>query len=126
MSPVKEMFGKNIVLHIVLLLFLEFFNALQCGFTGIILGHKMNGAKVGLSVVFGLVAYSATQLVTVASVLIAAIFNGDIWQVFASSDMISSNTANIILYIALGIYTALIVVGFFLNSSLLKKGVNVD
>lgn len=126
LAPVKAMFGDNIIVYLIILLFLEFFNALQCGFTGIILGHKMNSAKVGLSVIFGLVVYSATQTLVLVSVLVAAIFNRDIWQIFTSADMISPDTAKIILYIALGVYTALIAAGYFLNTKLLKQGVNVD
>ena len=126
MAPVKEMFGEYIIAQLLIILFLEFFNALQCGFTGIILGHKMNSAKVGLSVIFGLMVYGATQTIAVVSVLIAAIFNSDVWKVFTSSDMISSDTASIILYIALAVYAALAVAGYILNTKLLKSGVNVD
>ena len=126
LAPVTAMFGDNFIVHMVILLFLEFFNALQCGFTGIILGHKMNSAKVGLSVILGLVVYSVSQTFVLVAVLIAAIFNGDIWQIFTSSDMISSDTANLIMIVALIAYTALIVVGYFINTKLLKNGVNVD
>ena len=33
----------------IMLIFLELFNAIQCGFLGIILGHKRNNGKIGFS-----------------------------------------------------------------------------
>ena len=39
----------------IVLIFLELFNAIQCGFLGIILGYKKNNGKIGFSVLFGFI-----------------------------------------------------------------------
>ena len=39
----------------IIVVFLEVFNAIQCGYYGIILGHKKNNGKVGFSVLFGFI-----------------------------------------------------------------------
>lgn len=127
LSPVIDLFGDKIIVLVVIILFLELFNILQCGFTGIILGHKMSNGKTGFSVLFGFVIYCASQTFAVLSVLAAAVFNEDLMKVFTTGDaVISVDTANLVLCLAIGIYTALIIAGFILNTKLLKQGVNVD
>ena len=64
--PVVEMIDSTMfifVLMFVFILFLEIFNLLQIGFTGIILGHKMNNNKVLYSVIYGFVSYSVIQVI---------------------------------------------------------------
>ncbi len=127
LSPIIDMFGNKIIVLLIVILFLEFFNILQCGFTGIILGHKMNSAKTGFSVLLGFMIYCASQTITVLTVLAVAIFNEDLMKIFTTGNaIISGDTANLVLYLATGVYTALIIAGFILNTKLLKQGVNVD
>ncbi len=126
LSPVINMFGNKIIILLVLILFLELFNLLQCGFTGIVLGHKMNNAKNGLSVLFGFMVYCVSQTVVLLTILAVALFNEDLMKIFTSSDMLNSETANLVLYLAISIYSVLIILGFLLNMKLLKQGVNVD
>ena len=49
------------IISLISIIFLEIFNAIQCGFFGIIMGYKKNSNKVGYSVLFGFIAYLLSQ-----------------------------------------------------------------
>ena len=51
-------------------IFLEVFNAIQCGFLGIILGYKKNNNMVGFSILFGFLAYLLSQSMVLLLVFI--------------------------------------------------------
>ena len=44
------------IVSVITIIFFEVFNAIQCGFFGIILGYKRNNKKIGWSVLFGFIA----------------------------------------------------------------------
>ena len=50
------------IISIILLLFLEILNGIQSGFFGMIIGHKFNNNKTGLSVLFGFITYMCSQI----------------------------------------------------------------
>ena len=106
--------------------FLEILNTLQCGFTGIILGHRMNSGKIGFTVLFGLVIYMATSIVVVAVLAVAGIFSPDIMNVIVTADALSVDTVKTVLWLSIGVYSALAVVFCIMNAKLLERGVNVD
>lgn len=111
---------------LLLVLFLEVLNMLQCGFTGTIIGHRMRGGKVGFSVLFGCVAYSASQLFVVIAMFIFALFDKDYMQLFFTDGAVSTDVINAAVYFAVGAYVLLAVAVWAVNTALLKKGVNVD
>jgi len=125
---ITDMFGNVtfIIIGILIVLFLEFANILQCGFTGIILGHKMNQNKVGYSVLFGFVVYMVSQIFVLICLFITALFNKEIMNLFFTNEVISFDSLKMILYIALIIYLIVVVIIYFVNIKLFKKGVNVD
>lgn len=128
-TPLKEAFGTSFSLFVVmvfLILFLEFLNALQCGFSGIILGHKMNSGKVGFSVLFGFVTYIASQLIVLLIVFVVALFNKDFMNLFITADTISMSAIKTAVVSASFAYASVIILNYFVNLKLLKKGVNVD
>ena len=61
---------------------------LQSGYTGIILGHRMNNNKVGLSVVFGLITYTISQVFVLITLFITSLFNKDLMNLFITTNEI--------------------------------------
>ncbi len=130
LTPLAELYDSSILgflIAILLVLFIEFLNILQCGFTGIILGHRMNNAKVGFSVVFGFVAFSISQMAVIGITFIAAIFNEDFMNLFKTAEAnISIDTLKLAMVLAIVSYTLVSVLLCLVNIKLFKKGVNVD
>lgn len=127
--PVANAYGNTIIkilLAFLFILFLEFANTIQSGYTGMILGHKMYSAKVGLSVLFGFVTYLIQQLIAVLILFVVALFNKDIMNLFYTTKVIDVDIVKMIIYLAIAIYTVIFVIGYFVNFRLFKKGVNVD
>lgn len=118
----------GLVVVLFILLFLEFLNLLQSGYTGIILGHKFNSGKIGFSVLFGFITYIVTQLLVLLIVYILGLFNGNIMNLFLTTnlDVINISVIKTIVLFAILIYLLLFVVVYIVNFKLFKKGVNVD
>ena len=129
LMPLVDIYNStvlNILLSILFVFFLEIFNALQAGYTGIILGHMMNNCKLGFSVLYGFIFYGITQIFAVLSLLIIGIFNKDIMNLFFTTTIIDVNLIKDIIYLAIIIYSIIIVINYFINVKLFSKGVNVD
>lgn len=107
-------------------IFLEIANILQCGFTGIIIGHRQNTAKTGFSVLFGFIAYMITQTVGVVAILVAAIFNDALLNIVKTASAPTPQAIKLLIYLSIITYSALLIIGYIVNVKLLKKGVNVD
>lgn len=117
---------SGIIIVLALVLFSQYSCLLQNGFTGIILGHKMQGGKIGFSFLFGFIVYSISQTLGVLAIFIIGLFNKDIMEMFTSNN-ISSIYGLKTIFIVICIYYALVVaVNFIINVKLLKKGVNVE
>ena len=118
----------GLVVVLFILLFLEFLNLLQSGYTGIILGHKFNSGKIGFSVLFGFITYIVTQLLVLLIVYILGLFNGNIMNLFLTTnlDVINISVIKTIVLFAILIYLLLFVVVYIVNFKLFKKGVNVE
>ena len=127
--PLANVYGSTmigLILQFLFIFFLELANALQAGYMGIILGHKMNNKKVGYSVLFGFLAYMATQVFVLLLTFIEAIFNEDLMNLFYTMEMINIDTIKLVIYLAFVIYSLTLVIGYMINLKLFKKGVNVD
>ena len=127
--PVASAYGSTIIKILssfLFVFFLEFANALQSGCTGIILGHRRNNMKVGLSVLIGFIVYIINQLVAILMLFLIALFNEDLMNLFITNTVIDVNMVKIIITIAIIVYTLTLIIGYFINLKLLKKGVNVD
>lgn len=106
--------------------FVEILSALGCGFTGIVLGHRMNSGKIGFSVLFGFIVYMLTQTLGLGIFFIFALGNPEIMNLFTSSTLVSVEAVKQLLILAIPVYLMLCVATFLLNLGLLKKGVDVD
>lgn len=115
-----------LIVMVLLVLFLEIANILQCGFTGIILGHRFNSAKAGLSVLIGFIVYMASQAIVVICVFAAALFNKDFMNLFVTNSAVDISVIKSAVYISIIAYICVLIIGCIVNVKLLKKGVNVD
>lgn len=116
----------GILLTALVVIFLEFLNILQSGFAGIILGHRMNNAKTGFSVLYGFITYTVSQCFVLVIMFIVALFNKNIMNLFATKDIVSVEALKAALFIAIIAYTLIVVVMYFVNTKLFNKGVDVD
>lgn len=127
--PMAKAYDSEIVtflLGILFVVFLEFANALQCGFAGIILGNRMNTGKAGFSVLFGFACYIFTQSLGMILIFIVALFNKDLMNLFITNELLSMDVVKTITYLAIAAYTLILIAGYFVNQKLFQKGVNVE
>lgn len=116
----------SIILQFVFICFLELMNMLQSGFTGIIIGHKMNNNKLGFSILFGFITYLMTQIVVLLGVFISALFNDKLMNLFYTIESIDVPTIKLCIIISLIVYTLNIVILYIVNQIQFNKGVNVE
>ncbi|MBR6743372.1 MAG: hypothetical protein IKL94_02640 [Clostridia bacterium] len=127
--PLVEIYDSTIlgiIASFVFILFLEFINILQCGFTGIILGNRKNNAKTGFSVLFGAAAFFVSQVIIIAVLFLIAIFNKDFMNLFVTNNVMEIQTIKIMIYVSISCYTLVSLLICYINIRLFKKGVDVD
>jgi len=127
--PIVEMYDSTIVgflLVIIFVFFLEMFVVLQAGCTGMILGHKKNNNKMGFSILFGFISYIITQAAILLTLFIIGLFNQDIMNMFITTEIVSIDLIKNIMYMAIIMYSVCIMIYYYVNIKLFKKGVNVD
>ena len=133
---IREMLDSIVVLYdsnistfigiVVVVFFLEMLNLLQAGYTGIILGHRMNSGKIGYSVLFGYLVYMATQIFVLMIVFIVALFNKDLLNLFVTNSVVELGLFKFIMYMCLIVYLLSVGIVYLINVKLFGKGVNVD
>jgi len=101
----------------IIIIFLEVFNAIQCGFLGIILGNKMNNGKIGYSVLFGFITYLVAQSLILGLVFVYGLFDSSIMELFK----IATISIDVEAFKVLAILSS-----FILCKKELNKGVNVE
>ncbi len=121
-----EVSASLMMFLLVLVIFVQISNIFQCGFTGIILGHRMNNAKIGFSVLFGFIVYLVTQALILAVTFSVAIFDESFMNLFVTAEIVSLDILKKALYMSITSYIIIFVIGCFVNIKLFKKGVNVD
>jgi len=127
--PLVTMYNSSIVkflLIVFFVFFLEFANGLQAGFTGIILGHKMNNYKTGFSVLYGFITYGVIQVCGLITIFVVALFNKDIMNLFFTNEILNLDMLKLVMYLAIIFYSIMLVINYFVNVKLFNKGVNVD
>lgn len=125
--PLKDGISSTLfIITLVFILFLELLNAIQFGFTGLIIGHRSNKNKIVSSVLTGLATYSAGQVAILAIIFVIALFHKEIMNLFVTTQAVSFGTVKLIVLISAILYALLIVVNCIINVKLLKRGVNVE
>ncbi len=107
-------------------IFLEVFNAIQCGFFGIILGHEQNNGKIGFSVLFGFGAYLFAQTIVLALTFVVGLFNSSIGDLFKNNVMLDSGSFKLLTVLAIIFYLVIIFLMSIVCKKELNKGVNIE
>ena len=111
----------------IIVVFLEIFNAIQCGFYGIILGYKKNNGKIGYSVLNGFILYLLSQSIVLFLVFIYGLFDSSIMELFKTATVsIDANAFKVLLVITSLLYLIIIYGMSILCKMSLNKGVNVE
>lgn len=114
------------VISFMLIIFLEVFNAIQCGFLGIILGYKRNNGKIGFSVFFGLIAYLLSQSIVLFLVFIVGLFNSSIMNLFKSNILLDASSFKLLVVLSIVFYLIIILLMSMICKKEFNKGVNIE
>ncbi len=114
------------VISMLVIIFLEVFNAIQCGFLGIILGYKKNDAKIGYSVFFGFMAYLISQCIVLLLIFVVGLFDSSIMSLFKSSTLLDVNSLKILITLAILLYLIIIWLVNVICKKEFNKGVNIE
>ena len=128
-GPVADIYDTSIMKIIVaflIIIFVEFATTLQSGFTGIILGHKMNNNKLICSIAFGFITYMFFQIFGVIALFAGALFSPDLMNLFITNQMVNMDMIKLVIYLAMGFYSLCVILGYIFNIYMFNKGVNVD
>lgn len=106
--------------------FLELFNAIQCGFLGIILGHKKYKNKIAFSVLFGFIVYLVSQSLVLAMSYVVGLFNESIMNLFVFDYLVDTNALKLLMILAIILYVVIIFITSIICKKELNKGVNVE
>ena len=129
LEPIVQLYDTSIlsfVLVVIFVLFLEIFVMLQIGYSGIIVGHKKNNAKMGFSILYGFIFYGLTQMGILAVLFVIGLFNKDVMNMFFTNEVVSIDLIKNIMYLAIGLYSACTIIWYFINRKMFSKGINVD
>ena len=111
----------------IVIVFLELFNAIQCGFLGIILGHKRNSCKIGYSVLYGFLIYLAVQTVVLGMVFSYGLFDPTVMELFQTGTIqIDVNAFKTLAILACVLYMAIILAMSVICKKVFGKGVNIE
>ena len=111
----------------IIIIFLEIFNAIQCGFFGIILGYKRNNNKLGYSVLFGFIIYLLAQTIILALVYIYGLFDSSVMELFKTTTInINVDAFKVLAIISSLLYLVIIFVMSLLCKKVLNKGIDIE
>ena len=115
------------IIMAILIIFLEIFNAIQCGFYGIILGYKKNTGKVAYSVLFGFIIYLIAQLIILGLVYVYGLFDPTVMALFKTGTInIDVNAFKVLSIVSSILYLIIITIMNILCRKELNKGVNIE
>ena len=114
------------VVSVIGVIFLEIFNAIQCGFLGTILGHKRNNNKIGFSVLFGVISYLLSQSIVLLLVFIVGLFDSSIMDLFKNNILLDTNSFKLLIILAIVLYLIVIALMSVICKKEFNKGVNIE
>ena len=114
------------IISMITIIFLEIFNAIQCGFLGIILGYKKSNSKIGFSVLFGFIAYLIAQSLVLLSVFIVGLFDEGIMDLFRSTILLNNASFKLLTFLSIILYIMMITIMNIMCRKILNKGVNIE
>ncbi len=126
MTTGLEFKTMTFVISFMVIVFLEVFNAIQCGFVGIVLGNKCNNGKIGFSVLFGFIAYLISQSVVLFLVFVVGLFNSSIMNLFTNNVLLDATSFKLLLFLSIAFYVIAISCMSIICKNELNRGVNVE
>ncbi len=114
------------VMGMLSVIFLEIFNAIQCGFLGIIMGYKKNNNKIGYAVIYGFINYLLSQGMVLLLVFIVGLFNKNIMDLFKSNVVFTASSFKLLVVLAIGLYLLIIWLMSIICKKEFNKGVNIE
>ncbi len=117
---------RTFIAGMLAVIFLEVFNAIQCGFLGLILGHKRNNNKLAFSVIFGVIAYLLSQSIVLLLTFMIGLFNPTIMDLFKSDIVLDTSSFKLLMSAAIILYLFIIFVMSMLCKKIFNQGVNVE
>ena len=117
---------STFIISMIVIIFLEVFNAIQCGFLGIILGHKKSNNKITYSVLFGFIAYLLSQSLVLLLTFVVGLFNPAIMYLFKSNIMLDANSFKLLTILAIILYLIIIFLMRIICKKEFNKGVNIE
>ena len=118
--------GTLLIIGLLFIVFLEIFNAIQCGFLGMILGYKQNNSKLLLSVCFGFIAYIVSQSLVLLMMFIVALFDEGLMQIFKNTIVMEPSTLKLLVIVTMVIYIVLIFIMNIVSKKVFSKGVDIE
>ena len=80
-----------------------------------------------LSIIFGLIAYSVSQIFVLITLFITSLFNKDLLNLFITNNqIINIDMIKLIIILSIITYTILNIIQYIVNTKLFEKGVNID
>ena len=111
----------------IIIIFLEVFNAIQCGFLGIIMGYKMNNGKIGYSVLFGFITYLLAQSIILLLVFIYGLFDSTVMELFKTATInIDVKAFKTLAVLSSLLYIVIIFIMSIICKKELNKGLNIE
>ena len=114
------------VIGMIVVIFLEIFNALQCGFFGIILGYKNNNNKILFSVLYGFIVYIVSQCLVLLLTFIVGLFNKNIMDLFKNNILLDTASFKLLMCLAIILYLIIIFIMSIACKKIFNKGVDVE
>ena len=112
---------------VIILIFLEIFNAIQCGFGGIILGYRRNSGKLGFSVLYGFLIYLFAQTLVLGLVFVYGLFDSTVMELFKTATInINVDAFKLLAIISTILYIVIITTMSLINKKIFNKGVNIE
>ncbi len=129
LEKTADMYDTSVVSVIVTALILIFFQMLcllQAGFIGELFGYKRASSKAGFSILFGAIAYLASQGCMLVGLLMSAAISPKLRVIFTQPQVTDISVIKMVMYIGIALYIVILVVGYFVALKIFKKGVNVE
>lgn len=115
------------IIMAIIIIFLEVFNAIQCGFYGMILGYKKNNNKLVYSILFGFIIYLIAQTMILGLVFIYGFFDSTVMELFKTASInIDVKAFKTLAILSSLLYLVIIFSMSILCKKSLNKGVNIE
>ncbi|MBE5757275.1 MAG: hypothetical protein E7342_05745 [Clostridiales bacterium] len=119
-----NMSGTAFILLIAGIFFAQICFLISAGFTAIVKAHTYNEKRTLKGLIWFVIYYMASMLITFTAVALALLVSGNIKSMFL--EVLPANVFTIIMVTAVILYVLFAITFYFMCNRLFKKGVNVD